>query len=92
MGFEFEIENVEVKAYLTTNDPNIMGKALETGKQLYRFAETTIKERKLPEKISQIYFEFDKQIMEWRLEGGIRQEPWGRFLFDHHTGKWSEES
>lgn len=91
-GFEFEIDGVKIGAYSTTDDPNIMGKALETGKQVHDFAENLIKEKRLPENMTRLYFKFDRETMGWKLEGGIRQEPWERFMFDHQTGKWSEIS
>lgn len=89
-AFEFEIEGVKIEARATTDDPNIIGKPLETGKQVYDIAENLIKEKRLPENMTRLYFKFDRETMRWRLEGGIRQEPWGRFIFDHQTGKWLE--
>jgi len=91
-GFEFMMNGVKVEAHVTSDDPNVVGKALELNKQVYDFAESLIKKKRLPADISWLHFEFDKETMGWKLEGGIRQEPWTRFMFDHHTGKWSEIS
>lgn len=89
-AYEFEIGGVKIEARATTDDPNIIGKPLETGKQVYDIAENLIKEKRLPENMTRLYFKFDRETMRWKLEGGIRQEPWGRFMFDHQTGKWLE--